>query len=389
MPLANRLLREDELSSPEPRFPLTVAFCPSCTLAQLTETVPPESMFREYVYFSSYADTMVRHARELAESLVHQRRLGRETLVVEVGSNDGYLLQVYRARGIPVLGIEPALNVARVAWEERGIPTLPEFFSATLAERLVGEGHRADVLHAHNVLAHVPDLNDCVLGIRRILAPGGVAVIEVPYLRDLLERVAFDTIYHEHVFYFSVTALDHVFTRHALTLRDAERISIHGGSLRLLVSHRDAPGVPTLAVRKLLAEEAAWGVGGAAVYRRLGRRAAAVRTTLRSLLRGLKAQGQSIAGYGAAAKGSTLLNYVGVGRDTLDFVADRSPHKQGRYLPGVHLPVVEAERLLIDHPAYTLLLAWNLADEILAQEAEYRRRGGRFILPLPEPMVVA
>ena len=388
MPLANRLLKADELSKPEPRFPLDLAFCPRCYLVQLTETVPPDVLFREYVYFSSYSDTMVDHVRELVGRLVEERRLGPEHLVVEVASNDGYLLQFYRARRIGILGIEPAVNVARVAEQERGIPTIAEFFGAALAEKLAGAGRRASILHAHNVLAHVPDLNDFVRGIKRILAPDGLAVIEVPYLRDLYERSAFDTIYHEHVCYFSLSALDQLLARHDLSLRDVERVPIHGGSLRLFVGHRDDTAGPAERVAALLAEEASWGIARTDVYRQLDHLARSVRTSLQGLVRRLKAERRSLAAYGAAAKGSTLLNYVGIGLETLDFVADRSPHKQGLYLPGVHVPIVGAERLVKNRPQYTLLLAWNLADEVLAQQAEYRRLGGRFILPVPEPVVV-
>ena len=384
MPLANALLTADQLGTLEPRFPLDLARCPGCSLVQITETVSPTTLFGDYPYFSSYSDTMVRHAEDLVARLIPERRLGAKSLVAEIASNDGYLLQHYVRAGVPVLGVEPARNVARVA-NERGIPTVCEFFGEALATELVSRHGQADVIHAHNVLAHVYDPGDVVRGIGTLLRPDGVAVIEVPYLRDLVERTEFDTIYHEHLCYFSVTTLDRLFRRHGLMLQDVERIPIHGGSLRVRVTIAGQVGA---SVRRLLAEEAVWGVHGDRPLLGFKSRVEALKADLLELLARLRAQGKRLAAYGAAAKGCTLLNYVGLGRDTLEFVADRSPHKQGRYVPGVRVPVVPAARLLEDMPDYVLLLTWNLAEEILAQEAEYRRRGGRFIIPVPTPRVV-
>jgi SAM-dependent methyltransferase len=383
-PLANALLTTEQLAQPEPRFPLDLAFCAACSLVQITETVPPETLFREYLYFSSVSDTMVRHARALVEELTAERHLGEGSLVIEIASNDGYLLQFYRQRNVPVLGIEPAENVAKEA-VARGIPTITDFFDAHVARRLVGEGRRADVVHANNVLAHVADLNGVVEGIATILAPSGVAVIEVPYVKDLLDRCEFDTIYHEHLCYFSLTAIEGLMRRHGLGVRDVERIPIHGGSLRLFIGRAGAEVKPS--VTGLLAQERAWGVGDVATYASFGSRVERLKVSLRDTLLQLKARGDRLAAYGAAAKGSTLLNYVGIGKETLDFVVDRSPHKQGRFMPGVHLPIYAPSRLLEDMPDEVLLLTWNFADEILEQQRLYRELGGRFIIPLPEVKV--
>lgn len=384
-PLANALLSREQLLLPEPRYTLDLAFCPSCSLVQITETVPAE-LLGDHLYFSPFSDTMLRHVQALAERLTAEHPLDRESLVVELAGNDGYLLQYYQHQGVPVLGIEPAANVTRVAVKERGVPTLGEFFGRRMGERLRSEGQTADVVHAHNVLDHVADLNDFVGGMHAVLKQTGVVIVEVPYLRDLVEGCEFDTIDHEHLCYFSLTALVQLFRRHGLRVQHVARVALHGGSLQLTVGTL-AGTDPTPAVGQLLAEEAAWGVYDVATYRQFGARVEGLKRSLTAMLHDLKSRGERIAAYGAAAKGSTLLNYVGIGKDVLDFVVDRSPQKQGRYMPGVHLPISAPERLLEEMPENVLLLTWNFKDEILEQHKTYRQLGGRFIIPLPEVKV--
>jgi SAM-dependent methyltransferase len=383
-PLANSLLTADQLADSEPAFPLDLAFCPHCALVQILETVPPEQLFREYLYFSSFSDTMLTHAQALVGEVLAARALGAESLAVEVASNDGYLLQYYQQAGVHVLGIEPAVNIARVAEQERGIPTISEFFGATLARQLASEGRRADVMHAHNVLAHVADLNGFVEGFHILLKDDGIAVIETPYVKEMIDHCEFDTIYHEHLCYYSLTALDRLFTRHGLVIQDVRRETIHGGTLRLTIGQA-AHGERGPQVVELLAEEQRWGVDDMVFYQEFAQRVGALKERLRKTLAGYQAEGKRLAAYGAAAKGSTLLNYFGIGRETLEYVVDRSTYKQGRFMPGVHLPIFAPEKLLEDQPDVVLLLTWNFADEIIAQQSEYLRRGGHFLVPVPEP----
>ena len=387
-PLANALVDPHNPPAAEETFPLELVRCRVCTLVQITEAVAPEKMFSTYAYFSSFSDTMVAHARDLVEQTVRERHLGPQNLAVEIASNDGYLLQHYVAAGVPVLGIEPASNIAAVA-RDKGIPTEVAFFGAAYASELVKAGRRADVLHANNVLAHVAELRGFVSGIGTLLAPGGTAIIEVPYLKDFLDRCEFDTVYHEHLCYFSLTALDRLFELCGLVIVRIERLTIHGGSLRIFAERADhQPVAPDGSVAAMLAEERAWHVDCDEPYRDFAERVVAWRSETTSLLRDLKAQGKRIAAYGAAAKGATLLNFAAIGRETLDFVADRSTYKQGKLMPGVRLPIRSPAALLEEMPDYVLLLTWNFADEILDQQAEYRRRGGRFIIPIPTPRIV-
>lgn len=378
MPLANALVRPG--APPEPRYPLTLAYCRACTLVQILETLPRETMFLDYVYFSSYADSMVKHAEGLAEGMIRERGLGPRSLVVEAGSNDGYLLQFFLRRGVKVLGVEPAENIARVA-NEKGIRTIAQFFDAGVARRL---GERADAFLGLNVLAHVSDLHGFLDGVRDILKADGVAVFEVPYVKEMVERDEFDTIYHEHLCYFSVTSASRLLARHGLAIVRAERLEVHGGSLRLtaeIAPGRSADG----SVDAFLRAESGW---TASTLEAFGRRVESMRGPLVEALRGLKRQGKRIAGYGAAAKATVLMNYFGIDGSIIDFVCDRNPHKQGLSIPGVRVPIRPPEALAESRPDYVILFAWNIAPEVLAQQEPYRRSGGKFIVPVPSMKVI-
>jgi SAM-dependent methyltransferase len=384
-PLANSLLPAE--GGVAPTYPLSLVRCAQCGLVQLAEIVAPEALFSDYVYFSSNSETMLRHAEAMANDLVKQEALGDKSLVVELASNDGYLLQYFKQRNVAVLGIEPAENIARYAEAKKGIPTLALFFGQDVAIDLARQGKCADVIIGNNVLAHVPDLNGFVAGVATLLKPSGVAVFEVPYVQDMLAKVEFDTIYHEHQCYYSLTALQHLFGRHQLDVVDVERMTIHGGSLRVSVAPRGAR-LSHGSVGELLKTEHTWRVNEDAPYAAFASQVTELKTALRSVLDELKRGGARIAAYGAAAKGVTLTSYCGIGKQYLEYVVDRSPHKQGKRFPVDGLQIFDPCKLCEDQPDYALLLTWNFAEEILRQQAEYRQRGGKFIVPVPRPAIV-
>lgn len=385
LPLANALLKKSQLSQPEETYPLDLVFCPECTLVQITETVQPEKLFSEYLYFSSFSDTVLENAKTISNKMAELCQLSGDSLVVEIASNDGYLLKNYVEKGIPVLGIEPAGNIARVA-SGNGIPTLSKFFDQKVAEELIGQGVQADVIHANNVAAHVADLHGFIEGIATLLKPDGVAVIENHYVRDLIDQIEFDSIYHEHLCYYSATSMKNLFANYGLKMVDVEHLPIHGGSLRAYFQRDQGPCSfdKNQQVVAFLDNEIQWGVDDLMFYRKIKKKVERLRIELVDLLQRLKSEGNRIAGYGASAKSTTLMNYFGVGQELIDFVADRSTAKQGYFTPGTHLPIVEPEKLLTEKPDYVLMLAWNIKDEILTQQEAYRQQGGRFIVPIPE-----
>lgn len=384
-PLADALLTREDLASPEVTAPLELVFCNNCSLVQINETVPPEILFcRNYPYFSSVSKSLLEHFRGSALSLIEQRKLGPESLVVEAASNDGYMLKNFVERNIPVLGIDPASGPAKAA-QDSGVPTLCDFFTAALATRLSREGRRADVFLANNVLAHVADLNGFVEGVSLLLRTDGVAVMEFPYLIDLIHQCEFDTIYHQHLCYFSCTALSRLFRRHGLYLNDVERTKIHGGSLRIFVEKRRRPSDRLVA---LLREEEISGIHQAAYYEGFAAQVSRVRNSLRTLLGNLKRDGKRIAGYAAAAKATTLLSYCEIDKETLEYIVDLNGFKQGKFMPGQHIPIHSPQKLKEDRPDYVLILAWNFAKEIMQQQEEYRAMGGKFIIPIPEPAII-
>jgi SAM-dependent methyltransferase len=386
LPLADAFVSAEDLGEPEPRYPLDVAFCLDCALVQILEEVPPQELFVDnYLYFSSYTDGLLAHSREHAERLVEERGLGPDSLVVEVGSNDGYLLRSVAAAGVPVLGIDPAPDQADEA-ERVGVPTVREFFGEEVARELRLQGRQADVIVANNVMAHTPDLNGFAAGLARLLKHDGVATIENPSVQDLIERCAFDTIYHEHFSYLSSTSVAALMGRYSLTLNRVEEFpSLHGGTRRWWVS-RDDTVEPS--ARDALAREREAGVDRPDFYRAFGSRVSVLREQLMGVLGDLRRDGKRVAAYGAAAKGTTMLNACGIGTDLVEYVVDRNPHKIGRLMPGTHQPIRPVETLLEDRPDAVLLLVWNIADEVLAQQEAYRAAGGRFVVPVPEPRIV-
>lgn len=388
LPLANKFLSESELglATPERTYPLRVGFCSICSHVQLMERVPPAAMFDDYLYISGMSTTLRAHLHDLAAIVVQRRNLGSSDLVVDIGSNDGTLLSGFKQLGTRTLGVDPAQNLAARA-AEAGVETFTAFFGARTAEQIAQRWGKASAITMTNTFPHIPDLDDLLSGIDRLLAPGGVFVIEAHYLLDLLNQGAFDTVYHEHVSFWAAGPMRRLLRAHGMDIMTVERLPIHHGQVRVFVQ-RATEGQPDESLAAALAVEAEAGLDRFETFAAFARRAYQIRDDVRSTLAGLRAQGKRVAGYGAPAKGSTLLSFLRLSSEDIPYIADRSPLKQGRYVPGVRIPIVDPQHILDDRPDFLLLLAWNFADEIMGEQAEFRRRGGAFIIPLPEVHVV-
>ena len=384
-PLCESFLAAGELDRMEPFYPLLVRVCDGCFLVQLAEYVRPADIFTDYAYFSSYSTSWLDHARRYADAMTARLALGGDSRVVEIASNDGYLLQYFVAKGISVLGVEPAANVARAA-EEKGVPTWVGFFGAESAARLARERGRADLMIGNNVLAQVPDVNDFVEGYHVLLAPEGVATLEFPHLMRLMERNQFDTIYHEHFSYFSFFTAEAIFAKHGLALFDVEVLPTHGGSLRIYAAHRGSrrAAAPAPRVEAMRRTERENGVDRIESYSRFPEQVRRIKRDLLKFLIAARERGDAVAAYGAPGKGNTLLNYCGIRTDLLDYTVDRNPHKHGKFLPGTHIPIFAPEKIRETRPRYVFILPWNLKDEIMEQLAYVREWGGRFLVPIPE-----
>jgi len=387
-PLCESYVSADRLNAMEPFYPLHVFVCDQCFLVQLHEYVSPDSIFSEYAYFSSYADSWLAHAREYTEAMVTRWNLGAASRVMEVASNDGYLLQYFIARGIPALGIEPAANVAEVA-VRKGVPTRVAFFGRSMARQLVAEGLQPDLLVGNNVLAQVPDLADFVDGMKILLRPGGVATLEFPHLVQLIKGNQFDTIYHEHFSYFSLLSTCRIVEAHGLTIFDVDELPTHGGSLRIYVRHQEDASKPLSdAVSRMLASERDEGLDRIERYATFRQQVEETKRRLLEFLVAARRAGRSVVGYGAPGKGNTLLNYCGIRTDFLDYTVDRNPYKQGKFTPGTHIPIYAPDRIFETRPDYVLILPWNVKDEVVRQMAAIRSWGGKFVVPIPELRVI-
>lgn len=387
-PLSNGFLRADQLNRMEPFFPLHARVCEVCFLVQLEEFEKPHNIFSDYAYFSSYSQSWLQHVRVYADRMTERFHLTEQSLVVEIGSNDGCLLQYFVQKGIPVLGVEPAQNVASVA-RKNGVRTVTRFFGEQTASDLRAEGHQAGLIIANNVLAHVPDLNGFVNGMKLLLKPEGIITVEFPHLLKLVEGTQFDTIYHEHYSYFSLCTAERLFEKHGLRIFDVEELSTHGGSLRLYISHSENPDSrPTESVVELRHGEIAAGIQDPAKYAGFEDKVRESKRNLLQFLLDAKKEGKTLVGYGAPAKGNTLLNYCGIGTDFLDYTVDLNPHKQNRFLPGTHIPIHAPEMIGKTRPGYVVILPWNLKDEIVDQLSGIREWGGRFVIPVPKVEVI-
>jgi len=386
-PLANSFLTKEDLEKEEKTFPLEMSSCPSCKLLQLTYVVPPEIMFKNYVYVSSTTDTFKIHFFELAEELTQMLGLNKESLAVDIGSNDGVLLKGFQSFGVRTVGVEPATNVAKIA-EQNGVETINDFFNGKIVGKIIKEKGHADVVTAANVFAHVNDIHDFVKNVKLLLKENGIFVIEVPYLLDMLEKMTFDTIYHEHLSYFTVTPLVKFFNKFGMGIFKIKKVDSHGGSLRIFVKNQSVKFYIDESVNRFLENEKKIGVGDSALYENFAQRVLDVKSTLLNFLQKIKDEGKSIAAYGAPAKGNTLLNFCGIGQKHIDYVIDDNPLKQDLFTPGTHIPVVDSSILDKNRPDFVLILAWNFAEEILAKNKKYRDEGVKFIIPLPEPVIV-
>ena len=386
MALANSFLTKEELSKPEPKYPLRVGFCHNCSHVQLMEHVPPSAMFENYLYISSMSDTLKAHLYDLARVVTENYHLGPDDLVIDIGSNDGTLLSGFKRYGVKTLGVDPARNLAELA-SKVGVETYTAFFDSETAAQIAERWGKASAITATNTFPHIPDLEDFVRGIDTVLATNGVFVIEMHYLVDLLEQGAFDTIYHEHVSYWALGPMVYLFNKYGMHVVDVERLPLHHGQLRVFV-HRKGHGEVQPSVAEILEMERSRGIDQFETYEHLAQSAARIKRDLHRTIKDLLAQGRRVVGYGAPAKASTLLGFLDIGPGMIEYIADRSPLKQGRYTPGMHIPIVAPKRLLEDQPDYVLLLAWNFSEEIMEQQEEYRRQGGKFIIPVPEVKVV-
>ena len=387
-PLSNAYLKLDTINKAEKFYPLHTYVCDNCFLVQLEEFETPDHIFSDYAYFSSYSETWLRHAENYTELMIKRFGLNANSQVIEIASNDGYLLQYFQKQNIPVLGIEPAANVAKVA-EEKGIPSLVKFFGVSTAKELVAQGKQADLLLGNNVLAHVPNLNDFVAGMKIVLKPDGILTMEFPHVLQLILQNQFDTIYHEHFSYFSFLTVEKVFADHGITLFDVEELPTHGGSLRIYGQHNDGKKPVSDRVSLLKSKEIDAGLEQLETYLGFGEQVKATKRHLLNFLIDIKNQGKSVVGYGAPAKGNTLLNYCGIRTDLLDYTVDRSPYKQDLFLPGTHIPIYHPDKIIETKPDYLLILPWNIKDEIIEQMSHIREWGGQFVVPIPQVEVIA
>ena len=387
-PVANSFIDKNHLEEKETKYPLCVFVCEKCFLVQLEEYESPENIFSDYAYFSSYSETWLKHAKDYTTMIIAKLHLKNDSQIIEIASNDGYLLQFFKEKNFPILGIEPAVNVAKSAIE-KGITTLIEFFNSETAKQLKQSGKEADLIIGNNVLAHVPNLNDFVQGLKILLKPSGIITMEFPHLLQLIKNNQFDTIYHEHFSYFSLFVTKPIFSHHKLKIFDVEQLPTHGGSLRIYATHNENENITiSKKVNELINEEHQFGLSNIETYRNFSNKVESVREKLLSFLNAAKKEGQKVVCYGAAAKGNTLLNYCKVDSRLVDYIVDKNPHKQGKFLPGSHLPIKSPMELLKTKPSFVLILPWNIKEEIINQMSHIRKWGGKFVVPIPEVNII-